>query len=87
MRMRVGTRLWLGDVDAYRVTGTVLDIHWLPKGTPVGYHRIKTRADGYIVVVSGGTAHGVVRFPPERRGIHNEDRDAREAQEVRPGVP
>ena len=28
-----------------------------------------------------------LRFPPERRGIHNEDRDAREAQEVRPGVP
>ncbi|MDU1419170.1 MAG: alanine racemase, partial [Cutibacterium avidum] len=25
VRMRVGTRLWLGDVDAYRVTGTVLD--------------------------------------------------------------
>ena len=28
-----------------------------------------------------------VRFPPDRRGIHNEDRDAREADEVRPGVP
>ena len=32
-------------------------------------------------------ADDYVRFPPERRGIHNEDRDAREAQEVRPGVP
>jgi len=28
-----------------------------------------------------------VRFPPDRRGIDNEDRDAREAEEVRPGVP
>jgi hypothetical protein len=25
--------------------------------------------------------------PPDRRGIDNEDRDAREAEEVRPGVP
>ncbi|WP_223396546.1 multicopper oxidase family protein [Nocardioides rotundus] len=28
-----------------------------------------------------------VRFPPDRRGIDNEDRDATEAEEVRPGVP
>lgn len=28
-----------------------------------------------------------VRFPPDRGGIDNEDRDAREAEEVRPGVP
>ncbi len=30
---------------------------------------------------------GTLRFPPDRRGIDNEDRDAREAEEVRPGVP
>uniref|UniRef100_UPI00351A1115 N-6 DNA methylase n=1 Tax=uncultured Paracoccus sp. TaxID=189685 RepID=UPI00351A1115 len=29
----------------------------------------------------------LVRFPPDRRGIDNEDRDATEAEEVRPGVP
>lgn len=68
MRMRVGTRLWLGDADAYRVTGTVLDVHWLPKRTPVGYHRVKTRTDGYIVVVSGGTAHGVALSAPISAG-------------------
>lgn len=62
--MRVGTRLWLGDANAYRVTGTVLDVRWLPKWTPVGYHRVKTHADGYIVVVSGGTAHGVALSAP-----------------------
>lgn len=64
VRMRVGTRLWLGDANAYRVTGTVLDVRWLPKRTPVGYHRVKTHADGYIVVVSGGTAHGVALSAP-----------------------
>ena len=30
---------------------------------------------------------GLLRFPPDRGGIDNEDRDAREAEEVRPGVP
>ena len=34
-----------------------------------------------------GRADERVRFPPDRRGIDNEDRDAREAEEVRPGVP
>jgi alanine racemase len=63
-RMRVGTRLWLGAPDAFRATGTVLDVHRLPKGTRVGYHGAKTPADGSIVVVSGGTAHGVALAAP-----------------------
>lgn len=63
-RMRVGTRLWLGDAGAFRATGTVLDVHKVAKGTPVGYHGAKTPADGYVVVVSGGTAHGVALAAP-----------------------
>ncbi|MGF0327988.1 hypothetical protein QBL07_024335 (plasmid) [Gordonia rubripertincta] len=31
-------------------------------------------------------ALGRLRFPPNRRGIDNEEHDAREAEEVRPGV-
>lgn len=62
--MRVGTRLWLGNPRAYRATGTVLDVHQLPKGTPVGYHGEKTPSPGCIVVVSGGTAHGVALAAP-----------------------
>ncbi len=64
VRMRVGTRLWLGDKGAYRATGTVLDVHRLPKGTACGYHGARTPADGCIVVVSGGTAHGVALAAP-----------------------
>lgn len=63
-RMRVGTRLWLGAPATFRATGTVLDVHRLPKGTTVGYHGAKTPADGSIVVVSGGTAHGVALAAP-----------------------
>lgn len=63
-RLRVGTRLWLGAKDAYKATGTVLDVHQLPKGTPVGYHGHPTPSDGWIVVISGGTAHGVALAAP-----------------------
>ncbi|HMR48127.1 MAG TPA: alanine racemase [Arachnia sp.] len=63
-RMRVGTRLWLGDKQAYRTTATVLDVHRVAKGTSLGYHQAKAPRDGFIVVVSGGTAHGVALAAP-----------------------
>lgn len=63
-RMRVGTRLWLGAPSTFRATGTVLDVHKLAKGTTVGYHGARMPADGYVVVVSGGTAHGVALAAP-----------------------
>ena len=47
---------------------------------------IITKVSGYVTVAEHNTKRNV-RFPPDRRGIHNEDRDAREAEEVRPGVP
>ena len=58
-RPRVGTDLWLGDRGALRVTATVLDVHAVERGDAFGYrHRTAPRA-GHIVVVSGGTAHGI----------------------------
>ncbi len=63
-RMRVGTRLWLGAREAYRATGRVLDVHRVAKGTRVGYHGARIPADGHLVVVSGGTAHGVALAAP-----------------------
>ena len=63
-RMRVGTRLWLGDTQAYRTTATVLDVHRIGKGSTLGYHQAKAPRDGFIVIVSGGTAHGVALAAP-----------------------
>lgn len=63
-RMRVGTRLWLGDKQAYRTTATVLDVHRVSRGTPLGYHQGKAPRNGFVVVVSGGTAHGVALAAP-----------------------
>ena len=59
LRPRIGTRLWLGDRSALAAAGTVLAVHPLPTGTHVGYRQRTGPKDGTLVVVSGGTAHGI----------------------------
>ena len=59
VRCRVGTRLWLGDRSALHASGTVLAVHPLPEGTHVGYRQRTGPKDGTLVVVSGGTSHGI----------------------------
>ncbi|MHA6523673.1 alanine racemase [Tessaracoccus sp. G1721] len=62
--LRVGTRLWLGEKRAYRTTATVLDVHRIRRGAPLGYHGVKAPSDGWIVIASGGTAHGLAMTAP-----------------------
>lgn len=64
VRMRVGTRLWLGTPDALATTARVLDVHPIARGGRLGYHQAKAPRDGSIVVVSGGTAHGIALAAP-----------------------
>ncbi len=59
VRPRVGTRLWLGDRGSLRVTGTVLDVHRMRRGDRFGYRQRRSPGGSQLVVVSGGTAHGV----------------------------
>lgn len=59
LRVRAGTRLWLGNRDALTARGSVLAVHPLPTGTRVGYRQRSGPRDGTLVVVSGGTAHGI----------------------------
>ena len=59
LRPRIGTDLWLGDREALRVTATVLDVHELERGDAFGYRGRSFPRDGHLVVVSGGTAHGI----------------------------
>jgi len=58
IRPRVGTSLWLGNRSNFVVSGTVLDAHAAPRNEAVGYRQRRSAA-GTILVVSGGTAHGV----------------------------
>jgi alanine racemase len=58
-RPRVGTDLWLGDRGALHVTATVLDVHEVERGDSYGYRHRTAPKTGHILVVSGGTAHGI----------------------------
>lgn len=63
-RPRIGTALWLGDRGALQARGTVLDVHRVARGTHYGYRRRRAPRDSHLVVVSGGTAHGVALEAP-----------------------
>lgn len=59
IRPRVGTALWLGDRSALSVTATVLDVHPVARGDSFGYRSRTLPKAGHLLVVSGGTAHGI----------------------------
>lgn len=66
--MRTGTRLWLGDDDATTARGTVLAVHPVTKGRAVGYRQRRAPHAGLLVVVGGGTSHGVALAAPSPAG-------------------
>jgi alanine racemase len=59
LRPRIGTRLWLGDRGALTVRATILDCHEVDRGDVFGYRGRTAPKHGHIVIVSGGTAHGI----------------------------
>lgn len=59
IRLRSGTRLWLGKRSAMQASGTVLAVHPLGEDVHVGYRQRTGPKDGTLVVVSGGTTHGI----------------------------
>jgi alanine racemase len=58
-RPRIGTALWLGDRGALAVTSTVLDVHPVARGERFGYRGRAVPSAGHLLIVSGGTAHGI----------------------------
>lgn len=59
IRPRVGTDLWLGDRGALAARAVVTDVHPVERGDRVGYRQRRVRGSGHLLVVSGGTAHGI----------------------------
>jgi alanine racemase len=59
LRPRVGTALWLGAPAALAARAHVLDAHPVRRGDRVGYRQRPLLVDGTVLVVSGGTAHGI----------------------------
>jgi hypothetical protein len=64
-RARVGTKLWLGDRGALVPKARVLDVEKLESGERYGYRQRKAPREGYLVVVAGGTAHGIGLAAPK----------------------
>jgi alanine racemase len=79
LRPRIGTHLWLGDRGALQVRATVLDVHEVQRGDVFGYRGRSAPRNGHIVVVSGGTAHGIGLEAPTG-GATLRDRAARVAK-------
>jgi alanine racemase len=79
IRPRVGTELWLGDRTALQVRATVLDVHEVQRGDVFGYRGRTAPKRGCIVIVSGGTAHGIGLEAPTG-GATMRDRAARVAR-------
>lgn len=74
--VRLGTSLWLGEPKALTAKGTVLAVHALAlEQTKVGYTQVDSHGNSALLVVSGGTSHGVALTAPaptttwRRRGI------------------
>jgi hypothetical protein len=67
-RPRIGTELWLGDRKALQARGQVQNVQKVKKGDRFGYRQHKVRGDGHLVVVSGGTAHGIGLENPKNFG-------------------
>ena len=67
-RPRIGTDLWLGDRGALRVGARVLDSHPVERGEVFGYRGRTLPRTGTLLVVSGGTAHGIGLEAPTGEG-------------------
>ena len=69
-RARVGTALWHGDKSPLRLRADVLDRRPVAAGDRVGYRLSAVPGAGSVVMVSGGTAHGVQPLPDGRSPFH-----------------
>jgi alanine racemase len=70
LRPRIGTHLWLGDPGCAVAIATVLDVHRIRQGDRVGYRQNRVTHDGHLLVVSGGTTHGIgLEAPKPMHGL------------------
>ncbi|NEA52960.1 alanine racemase [Streptomyces sp. SID13666] len=70
IRARIGTQLWLGDQEATQFRASVLEVRPVVKGERFGFLQGKVPSDGCLVVVTGGTSHGVgLEAPKDLHGV------------------
>ncbi|HEY9377777.1 MAG TPA: alanine racemase, partial [Jiangellaceae bacterium] len=64
IRVRIGTALWLGQRTTFRARATVLDVHAIRRGERFGYRQRRAARAGFLLVIAGGTAHGIALEAP-----------------------
>jgi alanine racemase len=69
-RIRRGTALWHGDKSALHLGADVLDVRPVRAGTPAGYRLAPVPADGWLVMIGAGSAHGVELLADGRSPFH-----------------
>ena len=70
IRPRIGTSLWLGDLGALRVRAMVLDSHLVARGERIGYRQRAMPRDGTLLIIAGGTSHGIgLEAPKATSGV------------------
>jgi alanine racemase len=70
LRIRLGTALWHGDKSFLHLGADVLDARRVHRGERLGYRLVEVAADGWLVLASAGTAHGVHPLPDGRSPFH-----------------
>ncbi len=68
--MRIGTKLWHGDKTALHLGANVIDFRPVKAGTVAGYHGCSVNADGFLVIVGAGSAHGIETLVDGRSPFH-----------------
>ena len=68
--LRLGTALWLGDKHMVQLNADVLDVRPVQAGDTAGYRGATIAADGHLVMVSAGSAHGVAPLADGRSPFH-----------------
>jgi len=59
LRLRLGTALWHGDKSFVHLWADVVDVRSVAARSTAGYRHVTVPADGHIVLVGAGSAHGV----------------------------
>lgn len=70
-RIRVGTGLWHSHKELLRLTADVVDVFAVADGDTVGYRGVTVFADGHLVLVAAGSAHGVRALDDGRSPFHH----------------
>ena len=71
-RLRLGTALWHGDKSFLHLHADVLAVHAVAAGDRAGYQLVEVSADGHLVLVGAGSAHGVSPLPNGSSPFHFE---------------